>query len=85
MDNKNQPAFPTLTWNQLESGAIVQETESEGISKREYFAAKALQGILANHWCQNDFKNNIVAMDYAETAQQAIGYADALIAELSKA
>jgi hypothetical protein len=56
-----------------------------GLTKREQIAAMALQGILANHWCQNDFKNNIVAMDYAETAQQAIGYADALLAELTKA
>ena len=46
-----------------------------GLTKREYFAALAMQGILASApgWRKD------------EAAQFSLGYADALIAELSKA
>lgn len=55
-----------------------------GLSKREYIAAMAMHGILANHWCQNDFKDNIHAMSPDETAYQAVMFADELLKELKK-
>ena len=59
-------AFPIVTAN---------DVYSTGISKREYFAAKALQGILAN----TDHNGK-----YSEYAKDAVKHADALLAELSK-
>lgn len=41
MTYKNDPAFPFVETNNQ------TENVSEGISKREYFAAAALQGLLA--------------------------------------
>lgn len=55
-----------------------------GLTKRELIAAMAMQGILANHWCQNDFKNNIEALEDESTAKQAVLFADALLIELEK-
>jgi hypothetical protein len=81
MENKNLPAFPTLTWDQLESGQIVQETESEGLSKREVFAMAAMQGLLAGRWSCPDN----VDCSPETIAPLAVKHADALIAELSKA
>jgi hypothetical protein len=46
---------------------------SNGLTKREYFAAMALQGLLANN------SNN-----YAYCVISAVEYADGLIEELSK-
>lgn len=56
MSNANMPAFPrvekTLTkpmHSVLPEGWVIHEhVVTTGLSKREYFAAKALQGILAN-------------------------------------
>lgn len=73
MENSEKPAFPvrrdTTVWG-------------HGLIKREYIAAMAMQGILANHWCQNDYKENIHAMSHQHVAEQAVGYADALLKAL---
>jgi hypothetical protein len=48
-----------------------------GLTKREYFAAMAMQGLLAN-----SFRS---PTSYIESnAEYAVNYADALIAELNK-
>ena len=44
------------------------------ITKREYFAALALQGLLANPAC----------MDYATLVDSSVEYADKLIAAMNK-
>lgn len=72
------PTFPTITWDQLESGQIIQITNDPGISKREYFAAKAMQGLLACDHVGN------CGMPGEALAKSALHYADALILELSK-
>jgi len=59
-------------------------TNINGLSKREYIAIMAMQGILANHWCQNDYKDTITAIGDIHVAKQAIFYADALLKELEK-
>lgn len=41
------PAFPTSTWR--EEGGVQIGTPQPGISKREYYAAAALQGWLARY------------------------------------
>ena len=55
-----------------------QIMENNGLTKREYFAAMAMQGLCANSIPGNQhIPNNL--------ASEAVVYADALIAELSKA
>lgn len=51
-----------------------------GLTKREYFAALALQGILAGF----DPISQKRDLDPAEAVSEAVACADALIAELSK-
>jgi hypothetical protein len=60
------PAFPLIS----DDGYII----NAGLTKREYFAAMALQGLLANSNIQLD----------GASANTAILFADALIEELSK-
>jgi hypothetical protein len=59
------PAFPLIS----DDGYII----NAGITKREYFAAMALQALLIN---------NTIPSKYC--AQSAVEYADAFIEELSK-
>ena len=86
-DNKDMPAFPTITWDQLPAGRIVLKTEGTGLTKREEVAARAMEALIGN-WeasckiCDSDprydgtnFKE-VVAMNSAE-------FADALLTELS--
>lgn len=71
MTYKNDPAFPFVETNNQ------TENVSEGISKREYFAASALQGMLAyNH--RPDMNG------FAEIALDAVVAADYLIDALNK-
>jgi hypothetical protein len=58
------PAFPLIS----DDGYII----NAGLTKREYFAAMALQGLLANN---NNYKYSVIS---------AVEFADDLIEELSK-
>jgi hypothetical protein len=73
MENSKQSAFPL----------VVRHTEHEdfdGLTKREYFAAMAMQGILSNY--PEAMRNNIDMADIQITAVQAVDYADALLEQL---
>lgn len=52
------------------------EIKFGGITKREYLASKAMQGLLSN-------PAQIDTTDYEWVARRAVGYADALLKELS--
>ena len=69
MENKetkpNNSAFPIIAENYIIDG---------GLTKREYFAAIALQGMLAKYG--SDYQVN--------NAKEAVYWADALIEELNK-
>ncbi len=41
MENRNKPINPILDWNTVKADTI-------GLTKREYFAGLAMQGMLAN-------------------------------------
>lgn len=78
-DNKNLPAFPD-TMRAAPQSYLNQNPESwpTGLSKREYFAAMAMQGYLSNSSLSIDTTaHSIIAVD-------AVKYADTLLAELSK-
>lgn len=67
MGTGDRPAFPVV-----EPGGVY----AIGLTKRELFAAMAMQGLLA---CRDELNS-----DSFKFARAAIRYADALLAELAK-
>lgn len=78
MTNGNEPAFAsgvTCNENGIYTGADAPSSGGgNGLPKREYFAAMAMQGLCADRSMTSS--ESIVAL--------AVGCADALIAELNK-
>lgn len=66
----NQPAFP-----QHEYREFVKNEGAEGMSLRDYFAAKALQGIISNEGGAGHRELDVLEKD----ARRAYAYADAMI------
>jgi len=69
-----------IPWNQIIEVSEIfpqKEPDSDGLTKREYFAAMAMQGMLSNPHCFEEYT------DVGLLGKSTI-YADALIAELNK-
>lgn len=78
MSNANEPAFP-ISVQRGQSGEYWTEQEG-GLTKREYFAALAMQGLV-------DFVPGCPAIDEKDAkhiATYAVRCADALLTELAK-
>lgn len=75
MNNSDMPAMPSGISQDFNN--IGQEPMNLGLTKREYIAAVAMQGILAA-WGQHD------VTDAGEIASDAVLHADALLAELER-
>lgn len=73
MNNADKPAFPEITTEYNEYRSEWVDVKKPGMTKREYFAAMAMQGILAN-------PNRINKLNYA--AEESVNEADALIRKL---
>ena len=74
MNNSDKPAYPL----QLQEGeSICKLGNADGLTKREYFAAMAMQGLCANSIAGSHNKPSNLAID-------AVIYADALLKELEK-
>jgi len=72
MCNANEPAMPVLT-----QSPSLQNAASLGLTKREYFAGLALQGIIANCYYQSGISRE-------SHIKESVVLADLLIAELDK-
>lgn len=72
MSNANDMAFPVV----LETTRTPNDSEQLGLTKREYFAAMAMQG-----YCSNPELNH---WSHDETAEHAAFLADALLVELAR-
>jgi predicted oxidoreductase (fatty acid repression mutant protein) len=72
MDNGNKPAFSVA----LRDNGNALHSETMGLTKREYFAGLAMQGICANvqHWSRNT----------DDIMRASIRMADELLKELKK-
>ena len=71
---KNEPAFPTLS-----SGQVGESTwRYEGLTKLEYFAGLAMQGMLS----PESWKNNLGLSNEEFTAKRSVSFAKALIKQL---
>ncbi|MCE8034581.1 hypothetical protein EKK97_13850 [Billgrantia tianxiuensis] len=75
MSNADMPAMP-VTQDQ-------DTTRTIGLTKREHFAAMAMQGYLSGQlaWCGN---GEFLTVSDKEAAKEAVAYADALLAELER-
>lgn len=71
MTNPNDPSQPTI-----ENGINGEVTQGFGLTKREYFAALALQGLSANSFHKNLSPDSV--------AKWSVKCADSLINELNQ-
>jgi len=78
MTNGNDLAFPaTAVETDPIDGSTINKIDSFGLTKREYFAAMAMQGLCANSIPGNHHKPETLCKD-------AVEYTNALIKELDK-
>ena len=79
--NGNEPAHPSQYVDFSESaerGFNVVSNEAHGLTKREYFAAMAMQGIVARNGIADSDGDRI------NLVAESVLYADALLAELDE-
>jgi hypothetical protein len=74
MKNADKPAHPTPYENQ---DGTIQHGVYNGLTKREYFAAMALQGLCANY-----LRENIQGWDVKTYVTESISLADELLKQL---
>jgi hypothetical protein len=58
--------------------------QTDGLTKREYFAAKAMQGLLSNPQWMREYKSEKYLMEADIVAEVAVKIADELIKGLNK-
>lgn len=82
MENKNQPANPA-TIHKVK-GEEVETVSFPGLSKREYFAAMAMEGLISSDMDKikgvSLNKDNILRL----VTERAVEYADELLKQLEK-
>lgn len=81
--NPNDPAFPSEKKYQIENpfvcdSPVIEVPKNFGLTKREYFAAMAMQGFLTSRLGENS------DVPVETVVKASLVMADALIAELSK-
>ena len=74
MNNSNQPAFPIVAFDA--KGDISTPETWNGLTKLEYFAGLAMQGILTT--------GKVNLYDQKELISHAIAWADELLKQLKK-
>lgn len=88
MKTKNTPAFPVEV-SMDENGNLRGSQTSNfsgyemGLTKREYFAAKAMQGLLSNPEWMKEYKGEKYLIERDIVADIAIKTADELLSKLS--
>ena len=75
----NEPAFPLQSWINPNSGEY--EWGTPGLTKRELFAAMAMQGVLSGPLTSQLVRGDSIALITSAIATEC---ADALLAELNK-
>ena len=83
MENKYQPAFPdTMRASAHGTNSMDPIEFPTGLTKREYFAAMAMQGLMAVNDKGKELRNWDMAV--REAAKISVMMADALLTELEK-
>lgn len=73
--NAYESAFPIPAYEDIRGD---YHNPTAGLTKREYFAGLAMQGLAANA------HDSLASWDGQQTAECAVKFADALLAELAK-
>lgn len=90
MSNKDEQASPVLAPSK---SALLDGSYISGLTKREYFTAMAMQGLLSavysskemlNDFTQDKLHSRSHVTGCKAVSDNAIAYADALLEELSK-
>lgn len=78
MTNADQPAFPNLS--------PYVDVPDTGLTKREYFAAMAMQGMITaiTKFRNEPTMNDIIVHRPVDVAEISVVYADALLKQLSQ-
>lgn len=88
MKSKNQPAFPVEVSVDEKGNLRGSQTSNFsgfeiGLTKREYFTAKAMQGLLSNSGWMKKYEGEKYLMQTDVIAKIAIQTADAILDKLS--
>lgn len=75
MDNKDKQAFAAIA---TDGNEIYRQS---GLTKREYFAAMAMQGLLTDYFNNGQYGNHV---NYPMVSEISVRCADDLLAELEK-
>lgn len=81
MSNADESAFPVPGMEGPNSNWI---WPTNGLTKREYFAAMAMQGLLASETSEYEYRDTDKGTREQNVAVGAVKQADALLAELAK-
>lgn len=73
MTHGNEPMHPAMDFNQHADGSGNMELRYDGLTKREYFAAMAMQGLCANY-----LREGVTGWGVETYAVEAVALADAL-------
>lgn len=84
MSKNEKPAFPSIAYADLETGGL----KCDGLSKRELFAAMAMQGLSSMRIHPNEVEGLLTAYGVSSIsevcAKEAVARATALIEELER-
>ena len=100
MTNGNEPIHPlkakmmvmsdSRIWNNglpnefSTNSNVIEDVEYNGLTKREYFAAIVMQGLVSNSKHRQEYNGESYLMSSEIYAEQAVSLADALIEQLKK-
>ncbi len=80
MTNPNDPAM--VTFQECLDATYRVHEQKTGLTKREYFAAMAMQGSIAGRYGSGEIE--LFRIELPKLANECLAIADALIAELNK-
>ena len=84
MENGNKPISPLQDAGFPSYESVVEEGTMIGLTKREHFAAIAMQGILSNNHYTKCVESNIWKPAQGEIGKLAVEMADELLGALEK-
>ena len=85
MENADKPIYPTISQKINETEFFEynlpnKEKHYSGLTKREYFAGLAMQGLIAGRWaCPDNVPNDVMTI-----VEQAVFHADELLKQLEE-
>ena len=80
MKNADKPINPIVQEENIGQGGKILMCTEYGLTKREYFAGLAMQGLIAGRWaCPDNVPNDVKTI-----VEQAVIHADELLKQLEE-